>query len=135
MTPSLSAIDHVSVGVRDFARAKLLYDRALGALGLTVQKGREGVSAGYGHDDHAFFWVVANDGPAPGVGIHFAFAETRAEVDTFHAAAIEAGATDNGAPGIRPLYSQPYYAAFVIDADGNRLEAVCRAPDQGRTEE
>jgi len=130
MTLPSSAIDHVSVGARDFAGAKVLYDRALGALGLTVQKGREGVSAGYGRDGHAFFWVVANDGPAPGIGIHFAFAaETRAEVDTFHAAAIAAGATDNGAPGIRPLYSQPYYAAFVIDADGNRLEAVCRAPD------
>jgi len=130
MTLPSSAIDHVSVGVRDFVGAKALYDRALGALGLTVQKGREGVSAGYGRDGHAFFWVVANDGSAPGAGVHFAFAaETRAEVDAFHAAAIASGATDNGAPGVRPLYTQPYYAAFVIDADGNRLEAVCRAPN------
>lgn len=129
MTLPASAIDHVSAGVRDFARAREMYDRALAPLGLSVQKGRDGMSVGYGRDGHAFFWIVANDDPAPGRGIHFAFAaETREAVDAFHAAGLAAGATDNGAPGVRPLYTQPYYAAFVIDPDGNRLEAVCRQP-------
>jgi catechol 2,3-dioxygenase-like lactoylglutathione lyase family enzyme len=127
--PPFPGLDHVSAGVTDFARSKAFYDRVLPVLGLTYAKGREGHAAGYGTDGHAFFWITKLDAPHPGTGIHFAFAaDSREQVDRFHAEALAGGAADNGAPGVRPLYTQPYYAAFVIDFDGNRLEAVCRKP-------
>ena len=120
-------LDHVSVGVRDVAAAKKFYDAALGALGYScVYEG--GGSLGYGAASPAF-WVSGVAQPVPAnsqSGLHFCFtAPSRAAVDAFHAAALRTGGGDNGAPGMRPDYGPDYYAAFVIDPDGFRLEAHC----------
>lgn len=124
-------IDHTGIGVADMARSAAFYDAALGALGLRramqlpENVGTDGI--GYGVD-HPVFWI---DRYHPhGVKQHTAFAaKSRAEVDAFHAAAVKAGGTDNGPPGLRPtsLGNPPgYYAAFVLDPDGNNIEAVFR---------
>ena len=120
-------LDHVSIGVRDLAAARRFYDTALGPLGYRcLSAGAE--SLGYGRDEAAF-WVTpsANPVPAdPASGLHFCFAApSREGVDAFHAAALGAGGRDNGGPGLRPDYAPGYYAAFVIDPDGYRLEAHC----------
>ena len=86
-----------------------------------------GRAAGFGEDGKPFFWL--EDGRAPVTEVHVAFhAEDRATVDAFHAAALAAGGTDNGAPGVRELYHPTYYGAYVLDPDGNNVEAVCHAP-------
>jgi catechol 2,3-dioxygenase-like lactoylglutathione lyase family enzyme len=122
-------IDHTGIGVADVARAAAFYDAALGALGLRrvvqlpEQSGADGV--GYG-GDYPVFWI---DRFHPhGVKQHTAFAaRSRAQVDAFHTAALGAGGTDNGAPGLRDKgYPAGYYAAFVLDPDGNNIEAVFR---------
>ena len=126
-------LDHVGVHVSDFARAKAFYATALAPLGIAVvmevsaaQTG-SGSHAGFGAAGKAFFWI--GEGPARQGGLHVAFtATTRADVDAFHAAALAAGGTDKGAPGLRPHYHPDYYGAFVLDADGNNIEAVCHAP-------
>jgi predicted lactoylglutathione lyase len=82
---------------------------------------------GFG-DDFPFFWIGRRD-RGPDSGVHVAFtAENRETVDAFHAAALEAGGTDNGGPGVRELYHPDYYGAFVLDPDGNNVEAVCHTP-------
>jgi catechol 2,3-dioxygenase-like lactoylglutathione lyase family enzyme len=115
-------LDHVTLGVGDFEKAKAFYDRALAPLKLTALAGGPGW-AGFG-DSRPFFWIGggrATSGPA-----HVAFAASnRAEVDAFHGAAIAAGGRDNGAPGLRPQYHPNYYGAFVLDPDGHNIEAVC----------
>jgi catechol 2,3-dioxygenase-like lactoylglutathione lyase family enzyme len=120
-------IDHVSIGVRDLTRAKRFYDAALKPLGYTCLSEMEG-SLGYGGSMIAF-WVSAVDRPvSPDMnsGLHFSFtALTPASVDAFHHAALAAGGRDNGRPGTRTEYSPGYYAAFVIDPDGYRIEAHC----------
>ncbi|HEY4072265.1 MAG TPA: VOC family protein [Herbaspirillum sp.] len=124
-------IDHTGIGVADVARSATFYDAALGALGfrrvaqLPEGNGIDGV--GYGVD-YPVFWI---DRFHPsGVKQHTAFAaKSRAEVDAFHAAALKTGGTDNGSPGLRDPaqgYPQGYYAAFVLDPDGNNMEAVFR---------
>lgn len=126
-------IDHTGIGVADVARSAAFYDAVLGALGLrrVVQMppnvGTDGV--GYGVD-YPVFWI---DRFHPhGVKQHTAFvARSRAAVDAFHAAALAAGGKDNGMPGFRDVakgYPPGYYAAFVLDPDGNNMEAVFRAP-------
>ena len=83
---------------------------------------------GFGEDRKPYFWI-ASRGREPQSGVHVAFAtSSREEVDAFHAAAVEAGATDNGAPGVREIYHPHYYGAFVLDPDGNNVEAVCHTP-------
>lgn len=120
-------LDHVSIGVKDVSRAKAFYDAALAPLGVSA-KYAQGGSLGYG-DAAIFFWVSQAEAPAPAVpqsGLHFCFAApSRASVDAFHAAALKAGGRDNGAPGLRPDYGAAYYAAFVVDPDGYRIEAYC----------
>lgn len=123
-------LDHVSVGVTDLARATRFYDAALGALGygrmLTFD-----VAASWGEDFPRFWASLPIDGtPASaGAGVHVCFkAKSRADVDAFHKAALAAGGTDDGAPGLRPQYTPTYYGAFVRDPDGNKVEAVCHAP-------
>lgn len=120
-------INHVSIGVRDIARAKRFYDAALKPLGYTCLSEGEG-SLGYGRDQVAF-WVSAVEHPVPAnekSGLHFCFtAPTRNSVDAFHAAALAAGGRDNGKPGLRAEYDPNYYAAFAIDPDGYRVEAYC----------
>jgi catechol 2,3-dioxygenase-like lactoylglutathione lyase family enzyme len=117
-------IDHTGIGVANVERSAAFYDAALGALGLRRVKelSGQGLDAiGYG-SDFPGFWI---DRFHPhSVRQHIAFAaRSSAEVDAFYAAALEAGATDNGAPGLR---QQRYYAAFVLDPDGNNIEAVFR---------
>jgi len=120
-------IDHVSLSVSDFARSHAFYDAALAPLGMAVRMGGGGQPyAGYGKD-RPVFWI-AQGGSASGP-THVAFtAPTPAEVDAFHTAALTAGGKDNGAPGIRAQYAPTYYGAFVLDPDGNNIEAVCQAP-------
>ncbi|MCF3946174.1 VOC family protein [Acidiphilium sp. AL] len=123
-------LDHVSIGVRDIAAARRFYDAALYPLGYScLSAGAD--SLGYGTGEPVF-WVNRALRPVPAdldSGLHFCFqAPTRASVDGFHAAAMSAGGRDNGKPGLRPDYDAAYYAAFAIDPDGYRIEAVCLAP-------
>ena len=123
-------IDHTGIGVADVARCAAFYDAALGALGLrrVMQLPEDGADAvGYGVD-YPIFWI---DRFHPhGAKNHTAFAaKNTAEVDAFHAAGLKAGGTDNGPPGLRDTangYPPGYYAAFVLDPEGNNMEAVCR---------
>jgi catechol 2,3-dioxygenase-like lactoylglutathione lyase family enzyme len=120
-------IDHLSFGVRDVARTKRFYDAALAPLGYTCLSAGE-ASLGYG-DAAVTLWISATERPVPAddkSGLHVCFAApTRQSVDAFHAAALAAGGTDNGKPGLRPDYGASYYAAFVVDPDGYRIEAYC----------
>jgi catechol 2,3-dioxygenase-like lactoylglutathione lyase family enzyme len=129
-TRSQAMLDHVSIGVRDIARAKKFYDCALQPLGYGCLSEGES-SLGYGADVVGF-WVSAADSPVPsdpGSGLHICFrAPTRQSVDDFYAAARASGGADNGRPGLRADYGDNYYAAFVVDPDGYRLEAYCSAP-------
>ena len=120
-------LDHVSIGVRDIAKAKTFYDAALKPLGLKCHSADE-TSLGYG-GKAPFFWVLLAEQPVaddPKSGLHFCFsAPTRASVTAFHTAALKAGGHDNGKPGVRESYGPSYFAAFVKDPDGYRLEAYC----------
>jgi catechol 2,3-dioxygenase-like lactoylglutathione lyase family enzyme len=120
-------LGHLSFGVNDIDRAATFYDRILAPLGFVrVWTNPKGVGFGPkgGGDKLALFSRPAQ-AAAPGPGFHLAFnAPSRAAVDAFHAAALAAGGTDCGPPGLRPHYSATYYAAFVIDLDGHKLEAV-----------
>jgi len=122
-------LDHVSIGVRDIGRAKRFYDAALAPLGYSCLS-EGGDSLGYGKDG-VFYWISVVERPVPAdekSGLHFCFAApTRAGVDAFYAEALKAGGRDNGAPGLRPDYGPTYYAAFVVDPDGYRIEAYCGA--------
>jgi catechol 2,3-dioxygenase-like lactoylglutathione lyase family enzyme len=115
-----ATVDHIGINVSDYEKAKAFYAAALAPLGLKPMMDF-GVIVGMG-GDFPFLWISAG---APG-HVHLAFrCEKRSEVDAFYAAAMKAGATDNGAPGLRTEYSENYYAAFVHDADGHNIEAVC----------
>ena len=124
-------LGHISFGIFDMDRAIAFYDAALAPLGLarvwTNSKG-----AGYGPPGRGDILALKRQPvPAapPGPGFHLAFnATTHAAVDAFHAEAVRMGGTDNGRPGLRPHYGPTYYAAFVIDPEGYRLEAVCQSP-------
>lgn len=122
-------IDHISIGVRDVAASGRFYDAALGALGYR-RLSDSADSVGYG-DTAAVYWIGASKSPVPPdpeSGLHICFAaSSRAAVDEFHAAALTAGGRDNGKPGIRSVYGPSYYAAFVVDPDGYRIEAYCGA--------
>jgi len=126
-------IDHTGVSVSDPKKSRAFYDAALKPLGYTVQMevppeytgGR--MVIGYGVPNAPGFWVT--EGTAQKPGIHTALrASSRAAVDAFYAAAMAAGGSDNGAPGIRAHYHPNYYAAFVLDPDGHNIEAVCHTP-------
>jgi catechol 2,3-dioxygenase-like lactoylglutathione lyase family enzyme len=120
-------LNHVSIGVRDIAKTRRFYDAALKPLGYTCLSEGEG-SLGYGKGAVAF-WIGATEHPVAAdakSGLHICFdAPTRKSVDAFHAAALKAGARDNGKPGLRADYGPSYYAAFVVDPDGYRIEAYC----------
>jgi catechol 2,3-dioxygenase-like lactoylglutathione lyase family enzyme len=120
-------INHMSLGVTSVANSKKFYDAALGALGYQCLSHGD-ASLGYG-DTSAVFWVYQSKGIKPGdarPGLHVCFdAKSTAAVDKFHAAGLKNGGQDNGAPGIRKDYSPTYYAAFLVDPDGYRLEAYC----------
>ena len=118
--------DHISIGVRDIAKSRAFYDETLGAIGfMRLSSGDD--SLGYGKEA-VVFWIGVTDSPVPDdpkSGLHFCFvAPDRESVARFHAAALAAGGRDNGKPGVRADYSADYYAAFVVDPDGYRLEAL-----------
>ena len=121
-------IDHLSLGVSDLARAAVFYDAVLAPLGYVRLFSMER-AVGYGAPgakDEAFAILASGDqARAPGAGWHLALtAPDRQSVDAFHATALRMGAVDEGAPGLRPQHGEGYYAAFVRDLDGYRLEAV-----------
>lgn len=119
-------IDHISVAVRDLECSARFYEMALAPLGLSRLVTRP-ATVGFGKS-YPEFWINLREAmPAvsPESGIHICLrAKSAAEVDAFHAAALNAGGSDDGAPGLRPHDRVRYYAAFVRDPDGNRIEAV-----------
>jgi catechol 2,3-dioxygenase-like lactoylglutathione lyase family enzyme len=116
-------IDHVSVAVRDLAAAIRFYDALLAVLGYRRLDTRP-ATAGYGKD-YSEFWVNVRADGAGSDGAHVCLrARSTDIVDAFHAVALSAGGTSDGAPGPRPHHGNNYYAAFVRDPDGNRVEAV-----------
>ncbi len=118
-------LDHMTLKVRDYEKAKAFYAAALKPLGYSVMM-EFGSSAGLGAGKPDF-WIAADaENTRP---THVAFhADDRAVVDAFHASAMAAGGTDNGQPGVRADYHPTYYAAFVLDPDGHNIECVCHAP-------
>lgn len=127
-------LDHVGFSVSDYSRAKSFYEKALAPLGyglvmeVTAEQTGGAAHAGFGPPQRPQFWI--GTGKALTGRLHVAFvAKDRATVRAFHAAALAAGARDNGAPGVRPEYHPTYYGAFVLDPDGHNVEAVCHAPE------
>lgn len=134
-------IDHLSLPTCDHARSRAFYDRCLAPLGYKVVMDRTDCpdvgACGYGASEgppRPVFWLGAKGHGTEAVvtprGQHVAFAApSRAAVDAFHREALAAGGTDDGPPGLRPQYHPSYYAAFVLDPDGHRIEAVCHRPE------
>jgi catechol 2,3-dioxygenase-like lactoylglutathione lyase family enzyme len=125
-------IDHIGFPVADYARSKAFYTKVLAPLGFSLimevrQDRSDNPAAGFGADGKPDFWIGGEGGlNRP---LHVAItARTRAAVDAFYRAALAAGGSDNGAPGLRPQYHANYYGAFVLDPDGHNVEAVCHAP-------
>jgi len=127
-------IDHIGLHVHNVARATEFYLKALAPLGIVivmqVSAEETGGSAhvGFGAGQKPFFWIGENEEPSGLLHIAFA-AGRRAAVDAFYNAALRVGGTDNGRPGLRPEYHANYYGAFVLDLDGNNIEAVCHLPE------
>jgi catechol 2,3-dioxygenase-like lactoylglutathione lyase family enzyme len=129
--PLLSTLAHVSIGTNDFPRAKAFYDAVLATLQIECLEDVEDGS-GYGRALPEFWVGFPHDGAAasPGNGVHVCFeAHSVEEVQAFHARALELGGQDEGKPGFRREYADNYYAAFVRDLDGNKIEAVCYVKD------
>ncbi len=126
-------IDHMGMTVSDFDASKAFYDKALAPLGIglvmEIPDNPDGIKGcGFGKDGKPELWIQL--AKHLGDKVHLAFAaKTRADVDAFYEAAMAAGGRDNGAPGIRANYHPNYYGAFVLDPDGNNVEAVCHAPE------
>jgi catechol 2,3-dioxygenase-like lactoylglutathione lyase family enzyme len=118
-------LDHIGLNVSDIERSKAFYLQALAPLGYSVFREWE-TGAGFG-TDRPDFWIHTRGRPATEVHVCFRSPD-RATVDAFYEAAIGAGGTDNGPPGLRPHYHEQYYGAFVLDPDGNNVEAVCHTP-------
>jgi catechol 2,3-dioxygenase-like lactoylglutathione lyase family enzyme len=127
MASKRATLDHITIGVSDLARSRAFYERALAPLGLddtlTTDVLPNEVEFG-SHGDWAF--AISTDYAASSP-VHVAFgAESIEQVRAFHAAALAAGGTEHGAPGLRPEYSERYYGGFVLDPDGHNIEAVTR---------
>jgi catechol 2,3-dioxygenase-like lactoylglutathione lyase family enzyme len=127
-------LDHISLGVSDLERSRRFYDAALPPLGLVRTVDFEGRGSDYGAMAGQFgveFTITVETGVSPLRGMHVCFrAPDRTSVRAFHAAALLAGGRDDGGPGVRTQYHPDYYAAFVVDPDGHRIEAVCHAPEK-----
>jgi catechol 2,3-dioxygenase-like lactoylglutathione lyase family enzyme len=127
MAGKRASIDHITIGVSDLARSRAFYEQVLAPLGLSETNTSEALpeEVEFGHDgEHPFAISTAYPVGAP---VHVAFgAESVEQVQAFHRAALAAGGTDNGAPGLRPEYSERYYGAFALDPDGHNIEAVTR---------
>ncbi|MDZ4790120.1 MAG: VOC family protein [Hyphomicrobiales bacterium] len=127
-------IDHFGFGVSDYERAKAFYTKVLAQLDIDMlmdvpaaMMATGSAACGFGRRGKPDFWISAQGKTTPPV--HLALrTETRAQVDAFYRAALEAGATDNGPPGVRLQYHSNYYGAFVRDLDGHNIEAVCHTP-------
>jgi catechol 2,3-dioxygenase-like lactoylglutathione lyase family enzyme len=117
-------IDHVSLRVQDFERAVAFYRAALAPIGYEVVMEFSG-AAGLGAGGKPDFWIMQAEPPLH--ASHVAFTSERAMIDAFHSAAITAGGSDNGAPGVRPDYHPHYYAAYIFDPEGNNVEVVSHA--------
>jgi len=126
-------IDHVSIAVSDLSAAEAFYTAALAPLGMTKLREWPEAAIGFGKK-YPEFWInlrVGMERIADDSGVHVCLrAPDAAAVDAFHAAALAAGGTSDGAPGLRPEYHTRYYAAFVQDLDGNRIEAVTFLPER-----
>ena len=131
-------LDHVSITVSDLARSAPFWEAVMAALGVPCVA-RDERRIGYGarnrpgDDGHNYLSVCAGTGPTVVADDrHWCFrAPTRAAVDAFHAAGLASGGRCDGPPGLRPHYHPEYYAAFLLDPDGNRIEAVCHRPQSG----
>jgi catechol 2,3-dioxygenase-like lactoylglutathione lyase family enzyme len=120
-------LDHIGIRVSDLAASKKFYTRALQPIGISLLGSSE-QHAAFGTGPMPYLTVRLTDQPP--VSVHVAFvAETRAQVDAFYAAALGAGGTDNGPPGLRPDYHPDYYGAFVRDPDGHNIEVVKHTPE------
>ena len=119
-------LDHVGVPVSDFERSKRFYAQALSPLGYELIMEPSASAAGFGRRGKPDFWIGQGE---TGQAFHIAFAaDDRATVDAFYDEAMAAGGCDNGGPGLRPEYHPSYYGTFVLDPDGNNIEAVCHKP-------
>lgn len=121
-----SIVSHISLGTNDYPRAKAFYERVLATVGARLLVEHDGAVAAFGKQYPEFWIGRPHDGAAAtvGNGVHMGFnAASKAEVEAFHAEALAAGATDDGAPGPREEYGAPYYGCFVRDLDGNKIEA------------
>ena len=128
-TEEVSVLDQINVPVADLGRSERFYEEALTPLGYDLLMEHAISGAGFGRSGKPGFWIKQG---AVGSVVHIAFASPdRATVDAFHAAAVAAGGRDNGQPGLRTQYHPTYYGAFVLDPDGNNIEAVCHAPETG----
>ena len=123
-------IDHIGLSVSDYEKSKNFYLKALQPLGyeMVMEVTEVGPFAGFGEEGKPDFWIAQDSATSPRVHVAFR-TNSRATVDAFYHAAIEAGASDNGPPGVREIYHPNYYGAFVIDPDGHNIEAVCHAPE------
>lgn len=119
-------IDHIILTVSDFEASRAFYRAALGPLGYDVVM-EFGRGCGFGVEGAPDFWIHQADPVRPPIHVAFASAD-RAGVDRFYDSAMAAGGVDNGPPGLRPHYHPNYYGAFVLDPDGNNIEAVCHRP-------
>lgn len=122
-------LDHVTLKVTDLKASLTFYEATLKPLGIARLYGDGEYYAGFGTAPKAFFWIGQSKDAITSTHVALA-APSRALVDAFYKAAIEAGAQDNGKPGLRPHYNENYYAAFVLDPDGHNIEAVCLHPAQ-----
>ncbi|MGH8465474.1 MAG: VOC family protein [Pseudomonas sp.] len=123
-------LHHISIGVRDLDLSARFYDSALGALGFRrVFEDETAVGYGLVDDEDLLCLKLRENAQPPGEGFHLAFAApSRAAVQDFHASALNVGGACNGKPGLRVDYGDHYYAAFLIDPDGHRIEAVINGP-------
>jgi catechol 2,3-dioxygenase-like lactoylglutathione lyase family enzyme len=116
-------IDHVGVNVSDIEASKRFYEAALAPLGYSKVMDFSPEAVGFGAQGKPDFWIATRgQAGTVHVAIH---SPDRGTVDAFHAAALAAGGTDNGAPGLRPQYHETYYGGYVLDPDGHNVEAVC----------
>jgi catechol 2,3-dioxygenase-like lactoylglutathione lyase family enzyme len=126
-------LDHIGLTVANLTKSRQFYLGTLAPLSIgvvmevTQEQSGKYAGIGFGANNKPFFWIGTGDRPSG--PLHVAFvASTRAEVDAFYEAALLAGGLDNGAPGVRAHYHPNYYGAFVLDPDGNNVEAVCHNP-------
>ena len=140
MTDELTPrIDHVSLSVADLPKAKAFYEAALAPLGLgvvgevTAEQSGSVAFVGFGVGRKGQLWIAEKGPQSPATHICFR-ADRRTDVRAFYEAALAAGGTDNGPPGIREFYHPDYYGAFVLDPEGHNIEAVTFAPEEGQTD-